>query len=330
MRASHAQTVRAPALFEQFGPATETFPALTDPCDTSQFPPSDNARANCAADGLPPNFVDARTQFPALSGGGSTALGFESARVRNLGVVFAPPKLGLTLSVDLFEVSMSDTIEGTDAGSILANCYNRPPEERRDCEHIERDPDTGAIVVIDNGLANRGSLETGGIDAQLGYAMNTELGRVQAHLGAVFLGSYEVSGADGVVRSGLGIYDFGVHPEQRFDASLVWNYGMLGLGAHLRYLGSFTECENNDCSLLGDEDSGFEPHSRTVDAYTTASAFAALNIETGLGLSRVVLGVRNIADAKPPFIVNGFLGSSDASSYDYGGRYLYARLVQQF
>lgn len=40
----------------------------------------------------------------------------------------------------------------------------------------------------------------------------------------------------------------------------------------------------------------------------------------------ITVGINNVFDTPPAVIFNGFLGTSDASTYDYLGRYLYVRL----
>ena len=41
------------------------------------------------------------------------------------------------------------------------------------------------------------------------------------------------------------------------------------------------------------------------------------------GYTRIQAGINNLADQTPPVIYNGFLAASDASMYDYLGRYFY-------
>ena len=48
------------------------------------------------------------------------------------------------------------------------------------------------------------------------------------------------------------------------------------------------------------------------------------------GTTRVTVGVNNITDQDPSLIYVGFEGDSDTSTYDYMGRYFYARLSQLF
>jgi iron complex outermembrane recepter protein len=40
--------------------------------------------------------------------------------------------------------------------------------------------------------------------------------------------------------------------------------------------------------------------------------------------------MNNVLDQDPPLIYSGFAGDSDSTTYDYMGRFVYARLSQQF
>jgi iron complex outermembrane receptor protein len=326
LRGSQARNQGTPTLTQLFTAGSEGFPAVSDPCDTS-FGRSPEAEANCSADGLSDGFTDGRRQLPSRTGG-NPELQAEIADILSAGVVIAPEFApGVSASADYFAIAVTDTVASLGAGAILQNCYEQAPGQRTDCDRVVRDPATGAIQLIDDSLANRGSVETAGIDVQLAYDSDTTAGRMRVQVGGVWLQKYEQTSADGVTRAGQGVYDLGVHPERKLDATVLWDNGLLGAGAHVRHVGGFRECENNDCSVV---DSEFPPRSREIEGYTTADVLGSLTLRSGLGETKVVVGVRNLLDRQPPALYNGFLGTSDASTYDFAGRYAYARLVQQF
>jgi outer membrane receptor protein involved in Fe transport len=47
---------------------------------------------------------------------------------------------------------------------------------------------------------------------------------------------------------------------------------------------------------------------------------------TAFGHSVLTIGINNALNQAPAVIYNGFLGTSDANTYDFLGRYLYLRL----
>ena len=70
--------------------------------------------------------------------------------------------------------------------------------------------------------------------------------------------------------------------------------------------------------------------SRPVASNTTADVFAGYGFQNLVGFTRISAGVNNVAATKPPRIYNGFLANTDASSYDFLGRYYYVNLRHNF
>jgi outer membrane receptor protein involved in Fe transport len=330
VRASQGRGMGAPSLSALFSEGVEGFPAVTDPCSTAFGPRPPNADANCSADGLPDGFVDDRAQLRVLTGGGNPELRPETADVRSVGVVLAPDfASGLEVSADYFEIAVDDEINTLGAEHILQSCYGSDPGARSYCDRIARNAATGFIEVIVDNQSNRGSRETAGVDVQISHDDVTSMGRLHYRVGGTWLRKFEVVSPDGTTRVGKGVYDLGVYPEYRLDGSVLWDNGVLGAGAHVRYVGSFTECEDNDCRNLGG-DPDIEPISREVESYLTADVLGSVTLGSALGQTMLTVGVRNLLDRQPPTVYNGFTASSDASTYDYTGRLAYLRLTQQF
>jgi iron complex outermembrane receptor protein len=328
VRASQGRGARAPSIAQRFTGAVESFPVVSDPCAASFAPRSPDVEANCRADGVPDDLVEARQQLPARVGG-DPELAPELADIRSAGVVLTPALTpGLTLSADYIHIAVRDQVNQLGAAHILQSCYDRPPGERSHCDRIVRDPATGAIDVIVDTLTNRGTTETAGIDVQLTQDIDTAMGRLRYRVGGAWLHEHDVAGSDDVVQAARGVYDLGAFPDYRLDGALRWDRGALGAGVHARYVGSFTECENNDCAIGRDQD--VQPRSREVESYFTADVLGALSLPVGPGRTMLSLGVRNLLDRRPPVIRNGFLASSDAATYDFTGRFAYLRLTQQF
>jgi iron complex outermembrane recepter protein len=336
VRASQGRGMGAPSLAALFSEGVEGFPVVSDPCSNPSTP---NVAANCSADGVPGDFFDDRTQLRTLSGGGSPKLRPEIADVRSAGVVLAPDFApGLALSADYFEISVDDEINRIGADAILQSCYGSDPGARSLCDRVIRDPATNLIEIIVDSQSNRGSRETAGVDVQISHDDVTSIGRLRYRVGGTWLRKFEVVSPDGTTRVGKGVYDLGVHPEYRLDGSLLWDNGLIGAGAHVRYVGGFRECEGNDC-MLGlnpdgssrlPEDGSDRPITRFVEGYLTADVLGSLTLATALGQTMVTVGVRNVLDSQPPAVYNGFTASSDVSTYDYTGRFAYLRLTQQF
>ena len=102
---------------------------------------------------------------------------------------------------------------------------------------------------------------------------------------------------------------------QDFDAAVTW-----------QYTGGFQECEDDDCKGLYRDDVETTPTVRDVDAHHMFGIQGSYRLFSRAGGTVITVGVNNVFDSPPAVIFNGFLGTSDASTYDFLGRYLYVRL----
>jgi outer membrane receptor protein involved in Fe transport len=144
------------------------------------------------------------------------------------------------------------------------------------------------------------------------------VGRFIWNLDGSWLAAYDEVQANGRVIKGKGVYDLGVFPDWKANIGTLWSYKAFGAGANLRYVDNFRECEDNDCT--GDN------ISRSVGSYATVDLLGSYNLGSSIGGTKLSVGVNNLLDAKPVKIYNGFLATSDASTYDFLGRYFYVRL----
>jgi len=335
IRGTYSTAFRAPAISELFAGNADDFALTTDPCDTSLGAPSAQIASNCATDGIAPDFTDQRTQQRAIVGGNAN-LDPETAKIITAGIVIEPKQVkGLALTFDFFNVSIDNAIQAKGAALILSNCYAQAV--RADCDKITRDPTTNLIKTINDTQSNIGGDDTAGIDFQVRYDWaHATFGRFRHNFEGTYLLNYDRTLPDDRVVEGKGVYDIGVFPDWRFNFSTMWGYKALGVGANVRYIGGFKECADDDCDTLFDETSDdydaatATAMSRNVKANITADLFVSYDIKSPMGKSKVTLGVNNLLDQDPSVIYNGFLGTSDASTYDFMGRYFYARYSQKF
>src|SRR5262249_59418321 len=116
----------------------------------------------------------------------------------------------------------------------------------------------------------------------------------------------------------------GTNPSIKFNANLQWANAGWSAGAGARFIGPWHECENNDCSAAS-----MNPH-RDIDPYVIFNAFVSKDFKSPLGTTGFTIGLLNALDKDPPFVYTASATASDASTYDYIGRFLYLRLNQRF
>lgn len=338
VRGTFSTAFRAPSIGALFSGQEDAFPSVTDPCDISQGDRSPTENTNCMADGIDDGYTDDRTQIKSRVGG-NPDLQPETANIFTSGVVFEPPMVkGLTFTLDYFNIDINEAIQPRGASVILSQCYSEGTGDDRDlgaCDAIIRDA-SGFITEINDTTSNIGGSTTAGIDFNVRYDHSTPVGRFRHNFEGTWLQKYDEEQPDGTILTGKGYYDLGAFPEWKVNLSSIWGYKQFGAGVNMRYIGSFQECEDDDCNtVLSDEsldalEPGDEPNVRDVDANFTADIFAKYSLKSSAGQSTFSVGVNNVADTAPSVIFNGFLATSDAATYDFLGRFFYARFVQQF
>src|SRR5690606_10938950 len=112
-RVNYSTSVRAPTLSDLFNPQSQNFAQIQDPCDLLYINNNANRAANCAAAGLPANFVNtpARSSSTSFLQGGNEFLTEERSRSWTAGAVIQPRWIpGLALTVDYYDISIENLI----------------------------------------------------------------------------------------------------------------------------------------------------------------------------------------------------------------------------
>ncbi|GAB4513666.1 MAG: TonB-dependent receptor [Haliangiales bacterium] len=345
IRGGYAIGSRAPSLSERFAGQSDTFPTAIDPCNRPLDPnSSDPVTVNCLSDGVPVSGSQDPSSQILTRTGGNPDLNAETATSLRLGVMLASKQLpGWSVGADYFDITLENQPGVLSAQQILERCYARA--ERSNCDLVIRNAD-GQIDHINATVQNVGHSQVRGIDLSVRGAQQLAVGRVDLQVLATRLLTYEQRRPDGAVIDGLGVYDLGVRPTWSGYASASFTYRGLTTGANLRYIHSFRECGNNniegDCfqgtnpdgseRLPPPDDSpnGIVYSERTVAPSVTTDLFVRFALTTGLGASQLTLGVNNVLDRDPPLVYTNNLTRSDASAYDFQGRYAYLRASHSF
>ena len=338
IRGNWSRAFRAPSVSDLFEGAQDSFPNVTDPCETDAagLGRSPAAVENCRRDGLPDVLQTGQTQIRTLVGGNPN-LDPETADVFTAGIVLTPtffkPLKGLSITLDYFNINIENAIQTVSADIILNNCYNSSSteSERENCDQIFRN-DQNLIVQIDDRNTNIGGFDTSGLDISLRYTKGSPLGRFTFTFDGVWVDEFSSTLPDGNRVSGLDVYDLsntdidGFMPSWRYTSSLQWAYKGYSLGSNLRYTRGIRECDDNDC----DSDSSADnPLNRGVNPNVNVDIYGSVTFSNPLGFTSLRAGINNISDQTPPVIYAGFLANSDAANYDYLGRFFYVSLLHR-
>jgi len=333
LRGTYGNAFRAPNIGELFAGQADGFPLLEDPCDTrppgsKQPVPLDSmTAAQCAKQGVPANATFGTSQQRGRFGG-NTNLQPEKAVVATAGVVYEPVT-GLAMTMDYWNIHITNAITNLPPQTILSQCYQGGIQSF--CDQVQRDPMSHEISHLIDITQNVGGIATSGLDFSVAYQYKTGVGSFRHAVEGTYLfknnvetGTVDPETLQQTIIHGKGFYDLGVNPDIKFNIFTLWTHPSgIDAGLNFRFVDSYKECDGDNCN---DSTNG----RREVAKYATGDLFVDYMLKSTQGTTRVTVGMNNVIDAKPPIIYNGAALNADESIYDFLGRQVYIRLSQLF
>ncbi|MEX0942602.1 MAG: TonB-dependent receptor [Pseudomonadales bacterium] len=341
-RATFAEGFRAPNIAELFLGQQQSAESYTDPCRNYGSNPALNANtiANCQADGLAPTFNLATFQATTLQGGNPN-LEPETSETITFGVVLTPRMVeGLTVSLDYFQVEITDAVGSAPTSEVISQCYASAAFSDPLCALIvgpafpgvDETPSTSAparrnanqqLSGILQTSANLATYETSGVDFQVDYGFDTGLGRIDLRATGTYLHQYDYLPFQG--------------------GTLVELAGMFGGDPAFGNPAAFAEWQVNYSATLTTDDWGativakFMDEADDINALpgnleNTAASIWYLDVNGYYQFDNITLsaGIRNLLDEEPPYVSAYDDMNTLQFSYDTQGRYYYARAQVKF
>ena len=344
IRGSYAESVRAPNVGELFSGLAQTFPSgLQDPCDGIEATGGGATGTNCrAAPGVLANitengeFTITQPDRQGISGfdGGNENLDVENATSWTVGAVINPRSIdalrNLTLTVDYYDIEVTDVIAAYPRQFILEQCYGEGRQEL--CDLIIRRPtetgtnSAGSIEFINAIPFNAARLETEGLDATLSYFTPVGLtGGDRLNFGVAYthLFQHEYTPEAGAAPD-VSLGEIGT-AQDRFTANVAYGTDLL----RLAFTGTFIGASSEDDQFCAAFD--FEPGCFEQPAEFYLDTQVQYNVAEFL---QFYVGVDNLLDNDAPNLLSNTTfnttGTDTAADvYDVFGRryYMGARLT---
>lgn len=368
LRASYQRSVRAPTLGDLFTAPTQTFNnAFEDPCGVQNINKNPNRVANCAAAGVPTTqtfttpdgltttepFSNRPTSGVAAANQGNPNLREERGDSYTLGVVFQPRFIpGFSLSVDYYNIEISDAIFTLLPQTVIDQCYDSASGiDNPFCLAVNRLPNGtfagqrtvfhggGQTVELNNpgfsslgGGFNYAKLDTSGIDAEVNYRMDIGADAALSFRG---IASYLIN-RDAYtdildptfrnrIKSELG------DPEWRGQLTTMLDAGNVSITHRLQYVGKqilyLSQVGQYETFFPLDGRAPLDPDAAPFPYYK-AKLYNDLRIEADVNDEfSAYFGVDNVFDVRPPL---DLLGTEAGSPYDPTGRFFYAGIKARF
>lgn len=305
VHAAHARTFRPPSLHELYQPKLSLPFPFVDPKRGNQF-------ANAA-----------------LVTGGNRDLTPVEGDVLSAGLTFTPSRIaGLKLAASYWRVAMENRITLISPALLLADEAAFP-------DRVIRGPPTpadialgrpGPLLILDNSRLNFGRLETSGIDLNIAYDVDTELGRITAGLSTTWIDEYEAVDLSGTAsRDRVNVAsELGTIVRWRVVARVGWGRGPLSAFAAARYMPSYDDAQ------AGVRIGRVIPSQTMLDvqaSFDLGGLAAGDSLWRGMRLS---VGATNVTDEMPHFAEANTAIGFDFSQGDLKGRFSYLRLDKTF
>jgi outer membrane receptor protein involved in Fe transport len=355
LRGNYARAVRAPNIGELFSPVSTGLTSLaTDPCAGSAPVSNANLRAVCLAQGAPAGTIGSILNPTAAqansTGGGNINLAPEKATTWTVGAVFQPQALpGFSLSVDYYNIKVTDEIGAPTSGDVMAACFGSPAPSAITsasasnplCTTIRRNPVTGGLdgdpattLGLPQTLSNSGRLKTDGIDVIANYAKDLGLAKWSSGLVLNYAISQtfnaNVNSPLNTDRECVGYYSANcgftgsMQPKWQISWRNTFTFGKLDASLLWRHISGMQQ-EPDDVAGSGPAFSGTLPvgfgyrEGETVNfgkigAYDWFDLSLRFNVNDNLTFTAAV---QNLFDKDPP-VVGSSIGST---AYNSGNTY---------
>jgi iron complex outermembrane receptor protein len=269
---------------------------------------------------------DCNFQFTTITGGNPN-LKPEKSMSYTIGVLLEPTK-ELSVSLDAFRVNLKNAIV---VGGLSSTFFLANAERAKQYEAfiLRGAPDgnasgVGPITGILQTNANLFKTQLAGVDIDAKYGWRVAGNRLTARMSGTYLAKYDVQQPTGAYTSSLDQAlnaGGGVVLRWKHNASIAYDTGAFGASLTQNYQKGYTDVVGNRAPA------GTTP--RKVEPYQT---FDAQLSYSGIKSTRLVLGVKNLADRIPPYtnLTSNFLGGYDISYGDPRGRFVYVTANYSF
>jgi len=336
LRASYGTSYRAPALFEQFLGGTSGFlNSSADPCNEyGQRDPNSPRYVNCAAEGLPEDFLANTSVEVITQGGAETGLQAETSDAFTVGLVLQPEFSSgfgdLSFAVDYYDIEVENGVARAGASYILSDCYNGTDfsTDTGFCRMVSRDPNSNQLTVLD-GYVNMSTDKVRGLDFTARYVRDIGPGEFRATAQVTkFLeqSSKTFPDDDLIDYNGMlqrpemtGMLDLSYRfQDWRVRYGLEWVDGM---DSYAYYQDAYPTLD-------------FDPATSMYKIYTPNYFLSSASVQYTKDQWSVTAGVRNMFDKEPPKISQGVYNTVGNallySGFDYFGRSYFVNIARSF
>ena len=339
LRATKGTSYRAPGLYELYLGNLSSFASQLsiDPCIDWGNKTNDNLRANCAAAGIPSDYVGNPSSAQIFQGGGAGFLKPETSNAFTAGIVFTPASWPLSIALDYFDYEVRDQITNLSAASILSGCYGSDVYPNDFCSMLVRNPsnhptEPNKIETVHATYVNINKQKVRGYDMLARFDKDFSFGKLEMETQVTYTVEdfdqlFNTSAGSGFVNSDrLGSIG---RPQlvgnlrtsfKREDWTYSWFMNYVDETRSLTLLPTFTYFGWTDA---------------VRDIVAESRLYHTVSVKYDQPKWSILLGINNVFDSDPATVSNGVATRygnvpAFATQYDLLGRTLFARFSVKF
>jgi len=317
VRGSYGTSFRAPALYELYLADQTSFFNGVDPCRRWGESTNTKLQQNCAAAGIPDDYVESDTPLVS-TGGGAGRLKAETSKAKTFGIIWTPSFIDFSAAIDYFDITVNDEVAVFGAGNILGACYGGTTYPNDFCTLFNRDPVSHDVTIINDNYLNVASQKNRGLDFNTRFAHEFTAGKLV--IDGQFTWQFE--DVTNLLDSGTPDDNNGETTEPDFtgvvntrfdhdDWTVNWAVEMFG--------------KASDSELID----GGDIHRSTrynkdlyYKQFTEFTAYHSLTVRKKFDKLSLQVGVLNLFDELPPAQSSGQfrIGTAALNAYDLRGR----------
>ena len=374
LRATYNEAFHAPTLAELFTSQAQSFPSVRDPATALPGDPLGRT---------PGTPITPDVQINETIGGNPN-LSPENAYEWTYGAVWTPKWVkGLTLSADWYHIDLRDVTALLDPAFIVNTNFNTrsgtlpngAPIGGQFSDLVQRDPVTGQILNVIGTETNLSRIITEGLDYEAIYQLDSSMfghgdfGTFTFTFNGNYLARYRQQASPAQPREDLtgqflGATSGGGLPQNRWYASIFYDWGGLDTGATVHYIGQQSDLpgsrtdggdrkirEWTTLDLIVNYTFNFpQPVEQPVPGYSkdggknvkmkdgkdkyvapvSTAAYNECSWRGWLNNTTITLGMNNVFAQPPPFVAGAFENGYDESTASIQGRFWYVQVKKRF
>ncbi|MDT3306917.1 TonB-dependent receptor [Shewanella vaxholmensis] len=258
--------------------------------------------------------------------GGNPLLTPEEADITTVGLVYSPSFVeGLSMTVDYYDIEISNTITSVDNNYIANQCLDATGNLINTgtalCQSSNIQIDNSGRIKFDNGLQNIGATNTSGYDINVAYAFDALGLDWKVGWDTSILTNYEEFDPDGVAVDYRGYITggAGAYAKLKSNINLTATADDWSFTYEARYIDGM-----DSFACIGKESKCYAPSVGSVVYHDLSGSYDLTN---NIRLSG---GINNLFDKEPPYYTGNNDSNTDPYTYDVLGRYFFVRASMKF